>query len=130
MVGACYVSEFPKLGIKVEMAWFSVFGWGYRRRDSYKEGQNGSRVTRTIRSLLPTDHPLCPSDDCINWFRIRGWDSESGHFLLVGTRYRIAGVLNYDALSNLVPVENTIPHDGYCLLDVNEWGRWESSCFQ
>ena len=94
-----------------------------------------------LRPLLPTGAIIRPSSACIEWMRIRGWDSESDSSLFPKIRSRVVGVLKFDALPNGVPVgtmsthalraggTTTMFHAGYGLLEVKEWGRRKSSCF-
>ena len=93
----------------------------------------------SLRSLLPTGNLMCPTSACVEWLRIRGWDSESDSKLPHWIRSRLVGVLKFASLSNNMPVgtnsahslrsggTTTIFHAGYCLLDVKERGRWKSS---
>lgn len=105
------------------------------RKSKTDQGPQGA-----LRSLLPTDALLRPATSATNWFRVRGWGIESDRFLFPKMRLRGSRVLKFPALSNDVPVEcisthslraggtTTMSHACYGLLEVEEWGRWKSSC--
>ena len=56
-----------------------------RKSKSDQEGQGA------LRSLLPTGSVLCPPSACIDWMRIRGWDSEADSPLFPKIRSRAVG---------------------------------------